>query len=889
MSAKNSQPPRTATPGEIADWIRFHCGEDPKGRKPGVTFLIGAGFSASTGIPTAGQMTGDILKKHPLLKNAGAAPPGQSEYAHLMSKLPPSERIRIIRDAIRKAEDPATKRLRINWAHLLLATLADAGYINQILTTNFDPLIVDALATTGQPVRAFDLTASVGFQAGALESSSIVYLHGQAHGLWLTNAPDEMSRVTQHLNAVFQDALRDSILVVVGYSGECDPVFGELISRFPQFRHRLYWVHHGTNPEPCEDVMGLLTNSYREAYLVTGLNADEFMRELVLEGLKLELPPIVRAPLESVSSSLRRVMPFPQKTGEPAASDPVRLARSVLAEAAEAIKPGKPPKPALSPDTIIAKIPLALAISMAGVTKDLTRLKAIRDPVERSNDPKLKAALGDAWLGAVPDLLRRGDISAALDLLRTVDALGSSEPNWQAVCWGIALSDQAKTKRGHGADALWRQAGEKFEQALKLKPDMHEALYNWGVALSDQAKAKRGDGADALWRQAGEKFEQALKIKPDLHEALYNWGVALSDQAKTKQGEEADALWRQATDKFERALKIKPDMHGALNNWAAALVEQAKTKSGATADALLRQAGEKCQQALKIKLDVHHALYNWGNALFAQSKTKSGDEADALWRQAGEKYQQAFKIKPDMHEALNNWGAALSDQAKTKSGSEADALWRQAGEKFEQALKIKPDKHEALNNWGNALFAQAKTKSGGEADELWRQAWEKYQQALKIKPDMDEVLNNWGSALVEQAKTKSGATADALLRQAGEKFEQALKINPDNYEALSDWGFALLEQAKTKSGAEADAFWRQSGEKYQQALKLKPDDYGAPYNLACLSALQNDPDSAVRWLCRWQKSKTGANRCQIDGDHDFDRIRNHPILTAFLRELAATK
>src|ERR1035438_7000068 len=49
-------------------------------------------------------------------------------------------------------------------------------------------------------------------------------------------------------------------------------------------------------------------------------------------------------------------------------------------------------------------------------------------------------------------------------------------------------------------------------------------------------KPRGGDGADALWRQAGEKFEQALKIKPDLHEALYNWGVALSDQAKTKRG-----------------------------------------------------------------------------------------------------------------------------------------------------------------------------------------------------------------------------------------------------------------------------------------------------------------------------------------------------------------
>jgi NAD-dependent SIR2 family protein deacetylase len=231
--ADNSQPPRTVTPLEIAGWIKHHCGDDPSKRRHGVTFLVGAGFSASTGIPTAGQMIKDTLRNHPLLKNSGPPPPNQSEYAYLMAKLPPAERIQIIRAAIKKAEDPDTKHLRINWAHLLLATLVDAGYVNQILTTNFDPLIVEALAVTGQPVRAFDLTASAGFQAGALEASSVVYLHGQAHGLWLTNAPAEMARVEQHLNSVFQDALRDSILIVVGYSGECDPVFNELIHRFP--------------------------------------------------------------------------------------------------------------------------------------------------------------------------------------------------------------------------------------------------------------------------------------------------------------------------------------------------------------------------------------------------------------------------------------------------------------------------------------------------------------------------------------------------------------------------------------------------------------------------------------------------------------------------------
>jgi NAD-dependent SIR2 family protein deacetylase len=82
--------------------IKYRCGEG-LGCRHGVTFLVGAGFSASAGIPTAGQMVEHLLKVHPLLKKAGVTPPNQSEYAFLMSQLPPVERITIIREAIKKA------------------------------------------------------------------------------------------------------------------------------------------------------------------------------------------------------------------------------------------------------------------------------------------------------------------------------------------------------------------------------------------------------------------------------------------------------------------------------------------------------------------------------------------------------------------------------------------------------------------------------------------------------------------------------------------------------------------------------------------------------------------------------------------------------------------
>ena len=696
-------------------------------------------------------MIKDVLQPHPLLKSLGPAPFDQSPYAFLMAKLPPVERIKVIREAIEKAEDPGMKRLRINWAHLLLAPLVDAGYINQILTTNFDPLIVEALSLTAQPIRVFDLTASVGFQAGALQPGSVVYLHGQAHGLWLSNSSEELDRVRRHLNSVFQDALRDSIIIVVGYSGTCDPVLLELIERFPQFRHRLYWVHNDAASNPGNDAMKLLTDHYREAYLVKGLDADAFMRALVLEGLKLELPLIVKNPLDSLIRNLDRVMPFPQKPQDPSTDDPVRDARKLVPPTDDPVRnarklvldargcisgPGEGGEVAVTASelaTLDSLLPIA--VSMAAAAKDRPKLELLRERIERKGDGRLRAELGQAYLSLASDAITKGDFDQAFNDLKYADKMGTRERHWFIVVWGNALSEQAKTRSGPEADALFQQAYEKYAEALQIKPDMHAALSNWGVALTDQAKTKSGLEADVLFSQACDKYSDALRIEPDNGDVLYNWGTALSHQATTRSGPEADALFRQAYEKYAEALRIKPDGHDVLSNWGNALMVQAKNKNGPAANTLFQQAYEKYAEALRIKPDHGDTLYNWGAALTEQAKTKSGPEADVLFRQACEKYSSALRIKPDKDEVLSNWAAVLSIQAKSKGGLEADAMFQQAYEKYTETMRIKPDKHDSLSYWGAALMAQAMTKSGPGVDALFRQAYEKYAEALRIKPD----------------------------------------------------------------------------------------------------------------------------------------------------------
>ncbi|MFA6243319.1 MAG: SIR2 family protein, partial [Candidatus Hydrogenedentales bacterium] len=642
------KPPRTVAPSKIAESIRYYAGPEAA-RKPTVTFLLGAGFSRSAGIKTAGEIVRDYLNPHELLRDAGAPPAGVSEYAYLMGLLEPAERTRIIKECIAPAIDPTSKRTKINWAHLLLASMVDAGYVKRILTTNFDPLIVDALALTGQAVRTFDLTSSDQYISGVLEPGSVIYLHGQAWGLLMTNTFEETDVVRKHLPAVLHESLSDSMLIVVGYSGACDPVLEELAARIPVFTHRMYWVHYGSG-EPEEGVREILEAYRREAYLVRDHDADAFMRALVLEGLKVELLPLVRDPLDSVLSSLRRIMPFPLKPDE-VATDPIISARESVETAIHGM--GRVETPS-DTDFVHHYGSLAIKVAMAGATENLARLDELRPRVEAMGDEVLRRRLGDAYLQVASSKAQSGGYSEAVELLTLVEGLDFTEPEWVPLLLGNALFEQAKAKEGEEAERLFAESYEKYDAALKIKGDKHEALYNWGAALSEQAKTKEGEEADRLFAKAYEKYDAALKIKGDKHEALCNWGAALSEQAKTKEGEEAERLFAESYEKYDAALKIKGDFHEALNMWGNALSEQAKTKEGEEAERLFAEAYEKYDAALKIKGDFHEVLYNWGTALFEQARTKEGEEADRLFAESYEKYDAALKIKGDFHEALYN-------------------------------------------------------------------------------------------------------------------------------------------------------------------------------------------------------------------------------------------
>jgi Tfp pilus assembly protein PilF len=739
--------------------------------------------------------------------------------------------------------------------------------MDRILTVNFDPLLVKACALVNFFPAIYDLAGNSQFKPRRIAPQSVFFLHGQHTGFVMLNGTDELNEHKTKLTQIVQNTGVNRLWLVVGYSGEADPLL-DVLAEQEIFDGDLYWLGYETTPSERLLKSGLFEKG-RRAFYVGGQDADKCLTHLA-QALECFPPSFLVKPFEH----LRQIVePIDFETGGQA------------------------------------------ALSMRdGLFSKLENLVQQENSLAQQDTSKAKAWLlaGEPhrvieWFEQLPDKTQE-----AMELV-----------SWAHTMIGVEQGTEAQTIQSTDlptARSLWSKAGQKYAQALAIKPDMHEAAYNWGCSLNAEAQAihaKDLPAAQKLWSQAGQKYAQALTIKPDMHEAANNWGNALSAEARAIQTTNLDLarlLWSQAGEKYAQALVIKPDKHEAANNWGAALDDEAQVIQAIDLPAarlLWSQAGKKYAQALVIKPDMHEAANNWGNALSAEARaiqTTNLDLARLLWSQAGEKYAQALVIKPDKHAAANNWGNALSAEARAIQTTNLDLarlLWSQAGEKYAQTLTIKPDKHEAAYNWGVALAAEAIAIQAIDlpaARLLWSQAGEKYAQALVIKPDMHEAAINWGAALADEARAIQAIDLPAarlLWSQAGEKYAQALVIKPDMHEAAINWGAALAAEARAIQATDLPAAQSQlnipsnpaEAETYLTRTIALLEKHSAmsregrevvAYNLACAYSLQGRAADAVGQLDICIAANKLAPHWR--DEKDFEPIRHTPEFLAWVEK-----
>ncbi len=435
-----------------------------------------------------------------------------------------------------------------------MALLMRYGYVDRILTTNFDLLAVRACALICEFPAIYDFAASQLFKPADIPDRAVVYLHGQRTGFVLINTDEDFKRHSDLLGPVFEDAGRGRLWIVVGYSGENDPVFDHL-ANVSRFDNGLYWVGYQDN-DPSKHVEDRLLDQGKDAFYTRGMDADAFFIALT-QKLGIFPPQFIGQPFGHLDTILEMLAPYPVggDTGEQHVTEP---ARAAIRAAASNYKNS----------SVLGS--LAQELLMAGKYDEVV---ALQDDYERTPSPEAADAI-----------------------------------SWAHVLRGYALSERAKVAPNEEADRLFEIAYQEYARALTIKPEMLEALNTWGTVLADQAERKKGAEADRLLKLAEEKYAAALAIMPDKHEALNNWGVALVARAKLKSGEEADRLFGIAGEKYEAALAIKLDQEQVLSNWGLALLEQGKMREGALRAETLGKAEEKFLQAEALVQGV--AAYN---------------------------------------------------------------------------------------------------------------------------------------------------------------------------------------------------------------------------------------------------------------------------------------
>ena len=126
-----------------------------------IAVLLGAGMSESAGIPLAKGMVEEIKKQFPHLASTCT----KETYPGYMSLLAPAQRRRLIGSFVDIA--------KINLAHLYLGALVKENYVDRILTTNFDPLVIRSLALFNIYPAVYDFAASQEFVPGEAAQLSV--------------------------------------------------------------------------------------------------------------------------------------------------------------------------------------------------------------------------------------------------------------------------------------------------------------------------------------------------------------------------------------------------------------------------------------------------------------------------------------------------------------------------------------------------------------------------------------------------------------------------------------------------------------------------------------------------------------------------------------------
>lgn len=730
-----------------------------KARREPASILLGAGASVSAGIPLAHGFVEEIERRFP----AAHARAVEKTYPHAMREINDGERHDLIAEHVGKA--------RLNWAHILLGWLVHQGYVGKVLTTNFDNLALRCTGLYQIYPAVYDVTALASFDPSFVRDPAVFFLHGQHSGFVQLHTQEEVTNNAERLQPVFADASVRRPWLVLGYSGDNDPVF-ECLTRVRSFRYGLYWMSYRDSP-PSPAVSSRLLGASRQAYLVPGYDADGFMIAL-FRALGLELPPLLRDPFAHGLSVLEQFAPFPTAVRE---QDFTLPARTHLLAARRWFVDGVVP------------------VSPSDIHHEQTLL-AMQGYLFRGDYDAVIAAAGE---GEVPPSLRRlVAIALGLRAARPSEALREA------------------LRQGRDDPAALAAALADLDRAIAMAPELAELYTDRAAIRLSASEVHVGDAFDALLAPARADLEAALERAPELHAAVYNLAYHDALIAQRRTGPARREGLERAVAGFRRAMELDPEDVMTLVMAARALVLLARDGDRATladAQALLQRAEE---------LQPRH--YELLVSSLALRLTALGEQWSRLHTELPALVRRAELMRElDAQDLrgrlllglLQMLSAMLSEAPEARARFDAArAMYTGAIASPQWTALFGADLGDLRWLLGAALWMEAEHRGEDERAEFDRLAEQALATAVESADSAPAVLRMWGLLLSSRAADVEGPGGERLLDAADDKFRAALALRPDDPEILVEWADARVERIERSRDAREATAW------YEDALAL---------------------------------------------------------------------
>ena len=759
----NEELPKTITSRQLVRMLKDASGES-KGTK--FCFLIGAGASMSSGIPSGADLARKWIReieedcgKDDFAKwknKVGISEDNVGEfypqiYEKRFGHIPESGY-----DCIRHYMEGKEPSL----GYLILANIMVREKHNVVITTNFDNLLEDAIRTyTKEKPFIAGHEALADYVPKRSDRPIILKLH---RDLFLQPFSDQLN--TDILQAAWESILgkflSDYHLIVLGYGGND----GSLMNYLLKLKNRkpIYWCVRNADKATSKSLWNTLSPKAKrllknDGYLVPIDDFDRFMYDCYaalgykfLEGIeKIEKPKSIHeilkpnyARIESIQTQLRQL----SQTEEELSKESFQSIKSFL------------------PDSW-------MWILQANQEKDIDKKdKIYREGIERY--PQDADLLGD-YADFLCDICHDYDRAEAY-YKRALEA----DPNHANTLGNYALFlkdvrhayDQAEAyyKRALAADPNhannlgnyanflynircdYDQAETYYKKALEADPNHANTLGNYALFL----KNIRHD-----YDQAEAYYKRALEADPKNANALGNYASFLHTIRHA---------YDQAEAYYKRALEANPKDANALGNYALFLHT-------------IRHAYDQAEVYYKraLEADPNHANTLGNYALFLKNIRHAYDQAEVY-------YKRALEADPNHANTLGNYAVFLKDIRHA---------YDQAESYYKRALEADPKNAVTLGNY--AVFLN-------DIRHDYDQAESYYKRALEADPKNAVTLGNYAVFLNDIRHDYDQAEA---------YYKRALEADPKNANTLGNYAVFLKNIRHDYDQAETY---------YKRALEVDP-------------------------------------------------------------------